>query len=165
MAIVTSAARGAPSPAPASTIPAFDSRGALPPGDHPATLPAVEQRYGVNAHRRSMLPGLTHAVAGLQAAGIEQAWLGGSFITDKPNPGDVDIAFAWKDGADVERLNTTISAGARENVQIFAADRVVMNTASLQNAQEGWRFLDLFRHNRAGEAVGVLRLDTSGRLD
>lgn len=71
-------------------IPALDpATGALPPGDHRATLEEIGNRFGFTV-RRWLLKGLRAAVRAFWVAGIEQIFIDGSFCTDKPDPGDVD---------------------------------------------------------------------------
>ena len=72
-------------------IPAFDpTTGALPPGDHRATLEEIGSRFGFTPRRRWLLKGLRAAVAAFWTAGIEEIFIDGSFCTEKPDPGDVD---------------------------------------------------------------------------
>jgi hypothetical protein len=70
-------------------IPAFDpTTGALPPGDHRATLEEIGSRFGFTPRRRWLLKGLRAAVNAFWLAGIDV--IDGSFCTEKPDPGDVD---------------------------------------------------------------------------
>jgi hypothetical protein len=72
-------------------IPAFDpTTGALPLGDHRATLEEIGSRFGFTPRRRWLLTGLRVAVAAFLAAGIEDIFIDGSFCTEKLDPGDVD---------------------------------------------------------------------------
>lgn len=68
-------------------IPAYDNKGNLPPGIHPATWKEIEKRYGYNHERRKQLTGLKAALTNLKSAGCKMAYLDGSFITDKESPG------------------------------------------------------------------------------
>ena len=72
-------------------IPAFDpATGALPPGDHRATLDEITRRLGFTSRRRWLLEGLHAAVQTFWAAGIREIYIDGSFCTEKPDPGDID---------------------------------------------------------------------------
>jgi hypothetical protein len=72
-------------------IPAFDLRtGALPPGNHQATLELIVKRFGFTPRRRWLLKGLRAAVEAFWAAGIQKIYIDGSFCTEKPDPGDID---------------------------------------------------------------------------
>ena len=71
-------------------IPAFDpTTGALPPGDHRATLEEIGNRFGFTPRRRWLLKGLRAAVKAFWLADIEDIFIDGSFCTEKPDPGDV----------------------------------------------------------------------------
>jgi hypothetical protein len=74
-------------------VPAFDDRGLLPPGIWEAESWAeVEDRFVFNEHRQILLAKMvTWVDAELQhvAAGLDLV-LGGSFLTTKPAPGDID---------------------------------------------------------------------------
>src|SRR6201985_1437616 len=72
-------------------IPAFDpATGALPTGDHRATLEEIEGRFGFTPRRRWLLKGLRAAVKAFWTAGVEDIFIDGSFCTEKLDPGDVD---------------------------------------------------------------------------
>lgn len=72
-------------------IPPFDPEtGALPPGDHQATLEEITKRLGFTPRRRWLLKRLGVAVQAFWNAGIEEIYINGSFCTEKPDPGDVD---------------------------------------------------------------------------
>lgn len=74
-------------------IPPFNERGYLPPGIYEADLPTFEQRFGFNRYRQQLLTGLVAALDSLQRAGCDRVYIGGSFITDKAEPGDIDGCF------------------------------------------------------------------------
>ncbi len=71
-------------------IPDFDKNGNLPYGIHPATWQEVGDRYGWNTHRRNLLMGLYQALRELGVAGCRAAFVNGSFVTVKDDPGDFD---------------------------------------------------------------------------
>ena len=72
-------------------IPDLDtSTGALPPGNHQATLEQIGRRLGFTPRRQWLLRGLRAAVEAFWAAGIDEIYVGGSFCTEKPDPGDID---------------------------------------------------------------------------
>lgn len=65
----------------------------LPPGIHDATLEEIEQRFASNEKRRNLFDGLCRAVDELRKAGCGVLFLDGSFVTDKPEPGDFDVCW------------------------------------------------------------------------
>jgi len=87
-------------------IPAFDpATGALPPGDHRATLEEIGSRFGFTPRRRWLLKGLRTAVAAFWTAGIEDIFIDGSFCTEKPDPGDVDGYWVEPDDGVYDRVD------------------------------------------------------------
>lgn len=94
-------------------IPAFIDLGdpalwrVLPPGIHPATLLEVETRFATNAHRAKLFDGFRQAVTSLEGAGCRQVYLNGSFVTEKPYPGDFDAC--WEPaGVDLNQLDPVL---------------------------------------------------------
>lgn len=84
-------------------IPDFDDSGKLPPGVHEATWDEIAQRFGWTSRRRELLDRLSAALETLREAGCRRVFINGSFVTDKDEPGDIDVA--WDpDGVDVDRL-------------------------------------------------------------
>lgn len=71
-------------------IPAFNSWGALPPGEYETNMTEIEARFGFNDYRKRQMVGLKDAITNLKQAGVRQVWIGGSFVSRKPNPGDID---------------------------------------------------------------------------
>jgi hypothetical protein len=67
--------------------------GALPPGIHEASWEEFILRYGYNRPRRHLLRGLEQVIADLRAAGCRRIYVDGSFIMDKPEPGDFDCCW------------------------------------------------------------------------
>ena len=87
-------------------IPALDpATGALPPGDHRATLEEIGSRFGFTPRRRWLLKGLRAAVKAFWLAGIEDIFIDGSFCTEKPDPGDVDGYWVEPDDDVYDRID------------------------------------------------------------
>ena len=72
-------------------IPPFDENGYLPPGIHPATLDEVAERFGQESElRRDQMESLRWLVDAARRSGAERLVINGSFVTDRPEPNDVD---------------------------------------------------------------------------
>jgi len=86
------------------SIPAVLPTGYLPPGVHRATLAEVGARFGVATPRRQALAGcLQTLISVARATGrLRRAFVWGSFVTDKPFPGDLDIFLLMQAGFDQE---------------------------------------------------------------
>jgi hypothetical protein len=88
-------------------IPPFDPEtGALPPGDHQATLEEIRKRFAFTPRRRWLLKGLRAAVEAFWKAGIEDICIDGRFCTEKADPGDVDGYWVEPDPDVYERIDS-----------------------------------------------------------
>jgi hypothetical protein len=74
------------------TLPPFESTGLLPTGVHPATWPLFVNRFGMSIRRREQLAKLETALRLLRDAGCARVFVGGSFVTAKSEPNDIDVA-------------------------------------------------------------------------
>lgn len=84
-------------------IPGFDEHGNLPSGVHEAHWDEIVPRFGWTSRRRELLAGLKRALKPLREAGCQRIYVNGSFVTDKDEPGDIDVA--WDpDGVDIDKL-------------------------------------------------------------
>ncbi|MBS1994828.1 MAG: hypothetical protein JSS86_00900 [Cyanobacteria bacterium SZAS LIN-2] len=84
-------------------IPQFDEDGLLSPGMHHASWDEFVARFGHTDRRFRQSQGLLAALINLQEAGCKQAHVGGSFVTAKEDPTDVDYVFA-PEGLDLSKL-------------------------------------------------------------
>ena len=75
------------------SIPLFDERGYLPPGVYETDKAEFARRFGFNSYRQQLLSGLNSALISLKQAGCDRVYIGGSFVTDKEEPGDIDGCF------------------------------------------------------------------------
>lgn len=76
----------------------------LPPGVHAADMTEVKKHLAYNQWRRQLYDGLQKACVSLVAAGCRSLYLDGSFVSEKPKPGDFDAC--WEpDGVDMRLLD------------------------------------------------------------
>ncbi len=74
-------------------IPPFDDNGNLPLGVHPATFEEVEDRFGKGAELRHVQMQSVFWLADLaRRIGAVKLAVNGSFVSDVPEPNDVDCA-------------------------------------------------------------------------
>lgn len=88
------------------SLPPFDSRGLLPPGDYELTLDELERGYLVtgpgdgepwSVKKRSLLVRNLRVLVGqLWQIGIENIYIDGSFVESKAKPSDIDGYFECK---------------------------------------------------------------------
>lgn len=65
----------------------------MPPGVHDADLREIKTRYATNERRMELFEGFKCALTALGRAGCKTVYLDGSFVTDKPEPGDYDACW------------------------------------------------------------------------
>jgi hypothetical protein len=80
-------------------LPEFNNEGELPEGLHRATIDKVVARFGVRTtQRQNVATRLTRIYTIAKATGkLQRFIIFGSFITDKPEPNDVDIVLVMDD--------------------------------------------------------------------
>jgi len=79
-------------------IPPLDEHGFLPAGLHLASLEQIEAQFGVITEvRRDLYRRLAEYVDLARHVGAHRIFIGGSFVSSKPEPGDVDIVI-WVGG-------------------------------------------------------------------
>ena len=74
-------------------LPPFDERGCLPEGIYNPTIEDFMERFVKVTERRKELFGKYQQFTKLcnEAKGIEEHYLDGSYVTDKEEPGDIDL--------------------------------------------------------------------------
>ncbi len=121
------------------SIPPFDERGYLPPGIYETDEAEFNRRFGFNSYRQQLLIGLKAALVLLKQAGCERVYIGGSFITDKAEPGDIDGCF---EGLFINESKILVPRG-------FANDPIFINSdLDAQKSKYGVELV--FGSNRAG---------------
>jgi hypothetical protein len=133
-------------------IPPFDPEtGALPPGDHQATLEEIRRHLGFTPRRRWLLKGLRAA---------------GSFCTEKPDPGDVDGYWVEPDLDVYERIDpfwidftpVLVQPIHKWKWRMWADHGVEFFIHPAMQAAPGEGFPQFFRHGRDGQARGVIQV-------
>jgi hypothetical protein len=148
-------------------IPPFDPEtGALPPGDHQATLEEIEKRFGFTPRRRWLLKGLRASVRAFWSAGIEEIYVDGSFCTEKPDPGDVDGYWVEPDLDVYNRVDpywidfkpVFVRIAGKWRWRMWADHGVEFFIHPAMQAAEEEGFPEFFRHDRVGRPRGVIRI-------
>jgi hypothetical protein len=140
-------------------IPPFDKSGSLPPGIHKADWNELETRFSNSARRVELLAGLRLALRALRDAGCGTAYIDGSFVTAKEEPGDFDACWDAV-GVDASLLDPVLldfSEGRRGQKERFGGE-LFPSIASAEPA--GTRFLDFFQRDReTGKPKGIVAID------
>ncbi len=148
-------------------IPAFDPEtGALPPGDHRATLDEIRRRFGFTPRRRWLLKGLRLALEAFWAAGIEEIYIDGSFCTDKPDPGDIDGYWLEPDETVYERIDpywidyelVLVPHVRRWKPRMWADHGVEFFIHPAMQAGTEMDFPSFFRRDRDGRPRGIIHV-------
>ena len=140
-------------------IPEFGPGGNLPPGIHWATWGELHERFGTTPWRRQLLVGLRLAVENLRQAGCLTAYVDGSFVSSKSEPGDFDAC--WEEaGVDLERLDPillTFADGRAAQKAKYGGE--LFPSSAIAGFEEGV-FLDLFQTDKdTGARKGIVALD------
>lgn len=136
----------------------------LPPGIHLATLAEVEMRFVTNAHRAKLFGGFRQAVVSLEGAGCRKVYLNGSFVTEKPYPGDFDAC--WEPiGVDPSQLDPVLldfsNQRAAQKAKYFGELFIAQVPAAA-----GIVFLDFFQVDKyTGAAKGIVALALGNTID
>lgn len=128
----------------------------LPPGHHQANFEEVAIRYATNSRRRELFDGLIIAALNLRAAGCTEIYLDGSFVTNKPKPGDYDACFntAGVNGASLDPVFRDFSNGRAAQKLKFKGE---FFPSSASEGGSGRTFLDFFQNDRfTGQSKGIL---------
>jgi hypothetical protein len=151
-------------------IPPFDPEtGALPPGDHQATLEEIGKRLGFTPRRRWLLKGLRAAVRAFWSAGIEEIYIDGSFCTEKPDPGDVDGYWVEPDLDVYDRVDPYwidftpifVRTAGKWRWRMWADHGVEFFIHPAMQATPEEAFPAFFRRDRAGRPRGLIRVTRS----
>lgn len=87
--------------------PNFNDNGDLPPGIHQATLSEVVEYFGKGTSQRRIIARRLENIFTLavQTGHLARFIIFGSFITNKPDPGDIDIFLLMENSFDVSELS------------------------------------------------------------
>lgn len=140
-------------------IPDFDPvTGNLPSGEHAATWQELVDRFGHTPWRQQLLPGLRDALGLLKAAGCVRAYIDGSFVTGKDEPGDFDGC--WDaEGVDFDRLDERLPTFDRGRATQKAAFLGELFIADARADPQGTLFRDFFQTDREGRRKGIVVID------
>ena len=102
-------------------LPEFSKSGYLPPGLHRTDLVEVQQRFGSNDTRRSLLRHLNNFVELIRSVDAKRLIVDGSFVTAKENPADIDVILVLPDTFDTTTREARIllESRIRFNIHLF----------------------------------------------
>ena len=142
-------------------IPQFRKNGELPPGEYEASLDEIRQRFGLsNPQRIALIKGLYEAVSNFVTAGIKRIWVNGGFITNKPDPKDIDGCWEYSPGVDLKKLDPVFLFTSR--IPMKAKFGLDFFSSSVIELSSGLPFPKFFQTNRDGEPKGILVVKIGG---
>ena len=110
---------------------------------------------------------LAAAIQNLAEAGVKRVWIGGSFVSDKDEPNDVDGC--WDDlpgPVDVSKLDAVFleTSPPRSSMRRkYGVDFLIARRRLADREAQGGTVLDFFQTDRDGNARGVLLLELGAR--
>lgn len=140
-------------------IPTFKHDGNLPPGIHWATWSELRDRFGTTWWRLRLLAGLRVALENLRSAGCLTAYVDGSFVSSKLEPGDFDACWEVA-GVDLERLDPILLTFDDRRAAQKAKYGGELFPVSAGADGESHAFLDFFQTDKdTGDRKGIIALD------
>jgi len=148
-------------------IPLFDPEtGYLPPGLHEATLAEVRAVLGFTPKRLRLVDGLEWAATRLFAAGVRDLRIDGSFVTAKPEPGDIDGFWVWETAVDMTAIPPILldfsrvndPAGREPKFPMWFQLGVELFIHPIMWAKPDADFPSFFSHSRDGVERGYVRV-------
>lgn len=139
-------------------IPEYREDGSLPPGEHLATWQELAERFGWNERRRRLLEGLQRALAELHRVGCVQAFVDGSFVTDREEPEDYDGC--WDEtGVDILSLDRAMRDLRWPRAAMKAKYHGEMFPANAPADARLTRFREFLQRDRDDNPKGIVVID------
>ena len=131
-------------------MPPFTESGYLPPGIWAMSWVDFWERYGYNSRRANLLSGLMFALKLLVRSNCQTIYIGGSFITNKERPNDIDGCFDGM-GIDIGMLDPVFQDIDEQHARFGCELRMDFMSA----------FQGFLQKNRDGEPIGIVEIDLS----
>lgn len=133
--------------------------GLLAPGIHAATWEELVALTGTSPYRVALLAGLRAAALELQRCGCPRLYVDGSFVTDKPLPGDYDGCWELK-GTNLAMLDPVLKDLSNKRAAQKAKYGGELFPASAGATAAGRTFLDFFQIDKTtGAPKGIIAID------
>ncbi len=136
-------------------LPELTAQGLLPPGIWSASLEEVVTRFCSTDDRSQFAQAVENIAAYAYKSGASRIVFGGSFITSRPDPSDLDVLIVY---STLEQL----SQGSRN----FAIDAVAVDIVFCAETQTQIlsSYVALFSATRSGQPVGVVEISLVNNL-
>ena len=142
-------------------LPAAAAGGDLPAGIHAATWGEFNARFGGSPARSRLLAQLRPALDAMHGAGVPAVVIGGSFVTGKVDPNDIDMGWLARDDVHPLDVRRAIGSVGEHDIQAFRGYNIVDGAADMPGARAGVTFIELFQLDKAGARRGAVLLSTT----
>jgi hypothetical protein len=140
----------------------FNRDGILKRGIHTLTWEEFSKQFAYNPERQKLLRGLLRGIRLLQRLGCRAVYIGGSFVTKKQIPSDVDVI--WEStGMSFERVKRNspiffeMTPGSPEQKARFQSE---FYPSGGKEGISGLTFLEFFQRDwREGRRRGIVKID------
>ena len=148
-------------------LPDFNSDGNLPPGVHHASLTEIESRFGeftISDRRVMLFSKFKQLVEMAKFSGIvKRIIIGGSFVSAKPVPNDVDVVIVIAKDVEIETLAQSEYVVADRDAlrRVLKGDDfdVIVVREETTRMQT---IIEFFQSNRDNKPVGVVEVNLYG---
>jgi hypothetical protein len=141
-------------------IPSFTSAGLLPQGIHEASWLEVVEHLGGSSRRKHLLRGLLAGLRALRSAGCEVAYIDGSFVTAKLEPGDIDVCYE-SDSMNFRLLDPVLKDFSNRRTAQKQKYGSEFFEAEAEAVPDGTLYLDFFQLTKDGKRKGIISLRLS----
>jgi hypothetical protein len=141
-------------------IPPFTTSGLLPQGVHEASWSEVVEQLSGSSRRKQLLVGLLSGLRALRSAGCEIAYIDGSFVTAKLEPGDIDVCYE-SDRMNFRLLDPVLKDFSNRRAAQKQKYGGEFFEAEAEAVPDGTLYLDFFQLTKDGKRKGIIRLRLS----
>jgi len=135
--------------------------GKLPAGVHQQAWEDFEVQFGFSLRRAAILGRVVLALQHLAQAGVRRVFVGGSFVTTKRAPKDMDVLYDTT-GADASAVHPLFLDLSREGrIVMLSTFGAEFFPADLIEGSTDKTMLEFFQQTRDGQPVGVIEIDLS----
>ena len=143
-------------------LPNLRKSGLLPAGVHLITWSELVEKFGINNHRLKLLEGLKKGLSLLKKYGCTEVCIDGSFVTAKPLPNDIDVAYDntrmdWQKFIKEQPEFNDIKNGSRIQKEKYQSEFYAYN--AFEDS-----ILQFFQFDRDGNPKGIVKIYLTERL-
>lgn len=148
-------------------IPDFLNNGKLPSGIYECSFREIESRFmRKNSIRKNLILGLKDAMKNLSKSGVKYLYIGGSFVTEKSYPNNINICFILDENIDTALLDKCFwsfnDIDEYRKCKNIAIDKYKVDFRTVKNEKD--TLLSDYTIDPDGFNVGLLKIDLSKEM-